>query len=178
MVKSVPYFSPVPIFAFIIPLNPESIFFFITILMMPAIPSGSYFTEGLVIISMFWMADEGICFRASLPLSTLGRPSIKTVKLDEPRRLTFPSISTSTEGVFSSTVIAVPPAALMSLVTLITFLSILYSTLFRSATTSTSPTFVRSTASSIVPISTVTILGEIFTSFTLVIANPIKLAST
>jgi len=110
------------------PLKPASTFFFITTLMIPAMPSGSYLAEGLVMISMFSMAEAGSCRKASLPESTLGLPSIRTVKLEEPLSETFPSISTSTEGVFSSTSTAVPPAALMSWLTLITFLSILYST--------------------------------------------------
>ena len=82
--------------------------------MIPAMPSGSYLAEGFVIISICSIVFAGICCRASLPSSTLGRPSIKTVKLELPRKLTFPSISTLTEGVFSKASIAEPPAELIS----------------------------------------------------------------
>ena len=82
--------------------------------MIPATPSGSYFAEGLVMISMVSMLLAGICCRASEPCKMLGRPSMSTVNEELPRKLTLPSMSTWTEGVFSKAVTAEPPCAMMS----------------------------------------------------------------
>jgi len=56
----------------------------------------------------------GICCNTSSDSKTVGLPSIRTVKFELPLSSTFPSISTFTEGVFSSTSTAVPPAAFTS----------------------------------------------------------------
>ena len=95
------------------PFNPSSLTFFIIILIIPAVPSGSYFAEGLVIISIFLIAFAGICFNKSLALTGDGRPSTKTVKPELPLKVTFPSISTFIDGTFSKTSAAVPPLALI-----------------------------------------------------------------
>ena len=75
---------------------------------MPAVPSGLYFAEGFVIISIDLIELAAVCCRTSCASIIDGRPSINTVKLPLPLRLTFPSISTVTEGTFSSTSAALP----------------------------------------------------------------------
>ena len=94
------------------------------ILIIPAVPSGSYFAEGFVMISMFSITLAGICSSISEASKIEGLPSTKTVKFEFPRKLTFPSISTLTDGTFSKTSTAVPLAAVICLLTGITFLSI------------------------------------------------------
>ena len=96
-------------------------------MIIPEVPSGSYFAEGFVIISILSIVLAGICSRASDGSSTDGLPSINKVKFELPLRETFPSISTLTEGAFSKISTAVPDVAVNCSLTLIIFLSILYS---------------------------------------------------
>ena len=74
------------------------------ILMIPTLPSAENFAEGLSITSMRSMLSAGncsnICALLSL-VSPLDLPLIHTSTLVSPRRDTFPSLSTSTEGIFS-----------------------------------------------------------------------------
>ena len=46
---------------FMLPLYPELLFLFKITLIIPDIPSGLYFAEGLVINSICFIDDEGIC---------------------------------------------------------------------------------------------------------------------
>jgi len=89
---------------------------------------------------MFSIELAGICSNASAGSNIDGRPSINTLKLLLPRRLTLPSISTVTEGIFSRMSIAVPELAEKFSPTLITFLSISYEIGARSPLTTTSLT--------------------------------------
>jgi len=127
---------------------------FVTILMIPAPPSASNLAEAFVMISIFSTAAAGILSRASCGSSTEGLPSIITVKFELPRRETFPSISTSTEGTFSRISTAVPPLAERNCDASITRLSILYETAGFSASTKTSPIFKVSGFNMMVPTST------------------------
>ncbi len=111
-----------------LPLIPDNFPFFITTLMIPAFPSASYFAEGLVITSICFTDDAGICFKTSLPFNVVGLPSIRTTKSELPRKVTLPCGSTCTEGVFSRAVAALPPALFKSFSTFTTLRSILYST--------------------------------------------------
>ena len=92
--------------------------------MIPAAPSGSYLAEGLVIISMFSIVADGICFSSSLGSSWVGLPSMSTLKFELPRRVTLSWMSTLTEGTLRSASTAVPEVALGRLLTLTTCLSI------------------------------------------------------
>ena len=73
--------------------------------MMPELPSAENFAEGLSITSILSMLSAGICCsivpRLSL-VSPLDLPFIHTSTLVLPRSDMFPSLSTSTEGMFSS----------------------------------------------------------------------------
>jgi hypothetical protein len=90
-------------------------------LMMAAVPSGLYFAEGLVITSIFSMASAGICSsdiaRLALFMRFDGLPLTSTSTFSLPRRLTLPSMSTCTDGMFSSRPVAAPVALMMSLPT-------------------------------------------------------------
>ena len=87
---------------------------------MPALPSALYLAEGLSITSILSMLSAGSCCSISARLSLvspLALPLIHTSTLVLPRSDMLPSVSTSTEGMFSSTSLAAPPALLMSCVT-------------------------------------------------------------
>ena len=93
---------------------------------MPAVPSASYFEEGFVMTSTCSMLLAGSCCKIFARLSLVrpeGFPSIKIVTFSLPRRLTFPSISTLTDGIFCSTSLTFPPTLIKFLSTLYTFLS-------------------------------------------------------
>ena len=92
--------------------------------MIPLTPSASYLAEGFVIISISWIAVAGINFKASVTFKFVGLLSINNVKLEFPLKLTFPSMSTLMEGIFSNTSIADSEAVVFRLLTSITFLSI------------------------------------------------------
>ena len=85
---------------------------------MPAIPSGSYLAEGFGTTS-----TRSITFgRQALEVGTelragdrRGRPLICTATFSLPRRLTLPSASTVTDGVASSTSLALAAAGATSL---------------------------------------------------------------
>ncbi|OQC33636.1 MAG: hypothetical protein BWX65_00917 [Bacteroidetes bacterium ADurb.Bin057] len=94
---------------------------------MPAVPSGLYFAEGLVIISTACILPAGICSKICARLSSVspaGLPLIHISTLELLRNEILPSLSTSTEGIFSSTSVADAPAAATLASTLNTFLSI------------------------------------------------------
>ena len=77
--------------------------------MMPAIPSGSYLADGLAITSMRSMVFAGSVLRydaSCAPRIGVGRPLIWTTTFSLPRRLTLPSMSTCTDGTFSSSSLA------------------------------------------------------------------------
>jgi len=107
---------------------PTYLLLLIIILIIPETPSGSYFADGFVTISILSIVLAGICCSASLGSSIVGRPSINNEKLPLPRSLTLPSISTLTDGTFSRTSTAEPEIEVLCPLTLITFLSIWYST--------------------------------------------------
>ena len=118
--------SPEPRFVEIAPLKPFNIFFFNTILMMPELPSGSYFAEGLVTISIRSIEPAGKASKRVLPFAPdieLGLPSIKIVTVPSPRSEILPSWSSSTEGKRVKISFAVPPLTVKSSETLYIFLS-------------------------------------------------------
>ena len=93
---------------------------------IPAVPSGSKRAEGLVINSTRSTALAGKDSRkASLapPDRPEGRPSIKICTPEDPRRVMLPSMSTWTEGMFSSNSVVLPPRLVKSLPTWNTRLS-------------------------------------------------------
>ena len=59
-----------------LPFNPTLLFFFKTIFMIPAIPSGLYFAEGFVINSIDSIIEEGKVSNKSEELNNDGLPSI------------------------------------------------------------------------------------------------------
>ena len=71
--------------------------------MIPAVPSASYFAEGLVIISISLILEACINCKASELGIVDGIPSISNVKPCEPLRETFPSISTEILGILANT---------------------------------------------------------------------------
>ncbi len=156
---------------------PSVRFFLVMMFIIPPVPSGSYFTDGFVIISMFWIVLAGVCLSTSLGSRTVGFPSIKTVNPVLPRNDTFPSISTRMEGTFSNTSTADIEAEVSSCPTEITFLSIWYSILCRWATTSTSSRTFSSTAKEIVPRSILADLFGIWMFLIISLAYPINLIS-
>ena len=98
------------------------------------------------------MASAGMIRSASTILIAFdGLPSIKILTFSFPRKLTFPSTSTDTEGIFESTSLTVPPFTIKSFPTLNTFLSSLISTVVFSARTTTSFNCAASSNSAIVP---------------------------
>ena len=69
--------------------------------MMPEVPSGSYFADGLATISTRSIDPAGSASNNVFPLpplNELGRPLIKIITDPSPRSVTPPSSSTSTEG--------------------------------------------------------------------------------
>ncbi len=122
------------------PLNPSNLPFFNTILIIPAMPSGSYFADGDVMTSTLSIISAGKFSTdvVSPPeISADGFPFTKILTLLFPRKLTTPSISTLTEGMLLSTSSPVPPAGVDIWLTLNTFLSILFSIIGASSITST-----------------------------------------
>ena len=57
---SPPYCGDVPADRFIRPVKPDTLFFFVTMFIMPAVPSGSNFADGFVITSIFLIKLVGI----------------------------------------------------------------------------------------------------------------------
>ena len=94
--------------------------------MIPAVPSGLNFADGLVMTSTRSMLSAGICSRIWARLSAVrpeSLPLIHTVTELLPRSDTSPSWSTSTEGIDSRSSLALMPAAEMLASTVKTFLS-------------------------------------------------------
>ena len=148
------YRSLLPALAIAEPFHPVLIFFFITILIIPDVPSGLYLADGLVITSMRSMELAGNCCKTSalvLPIKGEGLPLIRIITLAEPRNVTPPSISTSTDGIFFRISLAEPLCAMISWVTLYTLRSMdVFRRDFREATT-TSLIFFNNTPISMVP---------------------------
>ena len=71
--------------------------------MIPAVPSASYFADGLVIISISLIFEACISCNASELGIAEGIPSISNVKPCEPLKETFPSISTEILGTLANT---------------------------------------------------------------------------
>ena len=81
--------------------------------MIPEVPSGLNLAEGFVINSMRSILSAGICSSIWAWLSADrpdALPLIQIVTLEFPRKEISPSLSTSTEGIFSSSSLADPPA--------------------------------------------------------------------
>ena len=82
---------------------------------IPAPPSASYLDEGLVITSILSSASAGIdCSAVATFTAFDGFPSIKTRTASLPRKLTFPSASTETDGTLFKTSVALPPLTIIS----------------------------------------------------------------
>ncbi len=114
---------------------------------MPAPPpEASNFAEGFVIISILSISSAGISSRVKV----VGRPSIKICGFAF-RRVTFPSISTFTEGTFLITSTAVPPTLVRLLSTLNTFRSIFIWSMLLLAVITTSASCFSSGSSLILP---------------------------
>ena len=91
-----------------------------TMLMMPAEPSAENFADGLSMTSMWSMLSAGNCCRISSRLSLVRPPAlplIHTSTLVLPRSEMLPSLSTSTDGMFSSTSDAASPELVISWLT-------------------------------------------------------------
>ena len=98
-----------------LPFKPSYLPFFSTILIIPAIPSGSYFADGEVMTSTLSMRDAGM-LSTSFPPSPvrLGLPFTSIFTLGFPLKVTSPSWSTTTMGTLLSTSSAVPLSAMIS----------------------------------------------------------------
>ena len=86
--------------------------------MTPLMPSGLYSADGFVMTSMRSMLLAESWFSAS-PLAFAlimaeGLPSMRMVTFSLPRRLTVPSMSTSTEGMFCIRSLAEPDVPITS----------------------------------------------------------------
>ena len=113
----IPVCSGSPKFKFTLPLKPSRSCFFRIIFSIPAVPSASYLAEGEVTTSTCWIDSDGIDLRPSGPERPTipdGFPLINIFILLLPRRDTFPSISTSNEGIFAKTSLTLPPRTVMS----------------------------------------------------------------
>ena len=109
--------SPLPKFDETAPFRPLKRLFFSTIFIIPEVPSGSYFADGLATISTRSIEPAGNASNKVLPfppLSELGRPLIKIITEPSPLSVTPPSSSTSTDGNRFKTSFAVPPLTEMS----------------------------------------------------------------
>ncbi len=123
------------------PFKPFLLSFFRIILIIPAIPSASYRADGLVMTSILSIRSPCSILKASgllRPTSPEGLPSTSIRTFELPRKLTFPSTSTATEGTLSSISEAFLPLLVRSLATLKTLLSRLNSICCFSADTTTS----------------------------------------
>ena len=128
--------------------------FFSTMFMTPALPSGLYFADGLVIISTDSMFSAGICSSTWPRFSSVspeGLPLIHISTFELFLKDTPPSLSTSTDGMPCSTSVASPPAAAMLWSTENTFLSISKRPCEPCATTSTSLSILVSSYISMLP---------------------------
>ena len=117
--------------------------------MMPAEPSAENFDEGLSITSMRSMLSAGNCCRMLARLSAVSPedlPLIHTSTLELPRKEMFPSLSTSTLGMFSNTSDATPPAFAICWSTLKVLRSTSSFMSERCAVTTTSPSDLASSA--------------------------------
>ena len=135
------------------PLIPFFSSFLRMILMIPAVPSASYFADGLVITSTFSIISAVIDPSAppSVSARTDGLPLIRICTPLLPLRVTAPSILTSTEGTLFNTSKALPPLLARSLPTLKTRLSSLNSVVDLSCVMTTSSSISASLPSVITP---------------------------
>ncbi len=115
----------VPVFKVIEPLMPAFSFFFKMMLIIPEVPSASYFAEGLVMTSTLSIISAVMVPSALLSslANTDGFPLIKICTPPLPLNVTLPSIFTLTDGTLFSTSSALAPVELKSLPTLKTLLS-------------------------------------------------------
>ena len=115
-----PKFSGYPVVLSNAALNPWVVFFFSTMLMIPAIPSASYRADGLVMIST--LSIRFPCKPANppplIPTIVDGFPSTKIRTFSLPLSLTPPSPSTWTEGKLPKISAAVAPLLAKSVPTL------------------------------------------------------------
>ena len=99
-------------------------------LTIPASPSPSYLAPGVVITSILFISSAGINCRA-VEISELKKadvfPLIKNLIFFDPLKLTFPSRSTESRGVFLNTSVASSEVCSISFCGLYTILSILFS---------------------------------------------------
>ena len=136
----------------ILPLKPMLVFLCRMILIIPLIPSGLYFAEGLVINSICLMDVEGICFNNWATGTLLNLPSTITRTFSLPLKLILPLCwSTFTEGILFIISLAVAPAVVKSFPTFTTLRSIFCSMVETSATTVTSSNPVASSSRTKVP---------------------------
>ena len=105
----------------VLPELPTYSFFFVIMLIIPAVPSGSYFAEGIAITSTFSINTAS---RTSRLDADFILPSIIILTDSFPLKLTSPSAPTVTDGKLLNTSSAVPLAAIGMSSTLYTFLSI------------------------------------------------------
>jgi len=123
-------------------------------LMIPLIPSGLYFADGLVISSIAFIADDGICLSNCAAGMLDSFPSTMTGTFSLPRRLIAPDCgSIFIEGIPTNNSEAVPAAA-KSFPIVITYRSTFCSMAETSAITFTSSKAVKLSLSLIVPTST------------------------
>ena len=118
-------------------------------LIIPAVPSGLYLAEGLVMTSTCLISSAGIISSMSAWLSAVSPdafPLIQTVTLEFPRNETDPSLSTSTDGILASKSLADPPSDAISCVASKTFLSSSNLIWGFFATISTSPNWLASSS--------------------------------
>ncbi len=141
--------EPAP--ACIEPLKPVVVFFFKTILIIPAPPCASYLADGLVITSTFSMLLAGICSRPLFMDCMEGLPLINILTALFPLRLITPFASTFTEGTLFKMSLAFPPFDIKSFPTLNTFLSRFSSKLDFSPITLTDFNILMSSFNSIFP---------------------------
>ena len=125
---------------FTLPFKPANLFSFSTILMIPAMPSGSYLAPGLVITSISAIFAAGTLCRSDLispPAILDGFPSIIRFTLELPLRLILSSGSTSTPGTCRKASMALPPVDNEFFSTLKTRFSAVWTNKGRSPSTST-----------------------------------------
>ena len=96
-------FAEFPLLTLISVETPCRIFFLSIILIIPAVPSASYFADGLVMISISFILVACINCNASELGMAEGLPSIKSVNPCDPLKETLPSISTETLVILAKT---------------------------------------------------------------------------
>ena len=157
-------------------VKPCKVFFFVTILMIPAEPSASYLAEGEVITSTVLIISAGICLNASAILDAImvdGLLLIKTRTLVEPRSDGLPSKSTESIGTFFNTSVASPPLLEASFSALYTVRSTRSSIKARCPSTVTSESIFELCCNLITPKSRSSFFSVMLTN-TVLLSYPIK----